>query len=96
MLYTHDGNRIIAFQRTDGAEQFLVIASLNNEGFPSGHWLDSASFNGERYREIFNSDPFYYGGSNIGNCGEVLAADGDRFCPVVPPNGFVVLQRLSV
>ena len=30
-----------------------------------------------RYREILNSDSGYYGGSDIGNAGEIIAADGE-------------------
>ena len=50
------------------------------------------------YREIFNSDSEYYGGSNLGNRGGVLArATGDPQRPVVvqltlPPLAVVVLK----
>ncbi len=31
---------------------------------------------GGKWREIFNSDSAHYGGSNVGNVGEVQASDG--------------------
>jgi hypothetical protein len=43
----------------------------------------------------FNSDAAAYGGANVGNLGATLQADGSGIELVVPPNGIVVLQRVS-
>ena len=51
-----------------------------------------------RYREVLNSDSGLYGGSNMGNGGELLAEAGpwmDRPCSLaltVPPLAAVILE----
>ena len=53
---------------------------------------------GGPYREIFNSDSEYYGGTNFGNQGlcqaEPIAADGQpfRLTVAVPPLGAIILK----
>jgi len=52
------------------------------------------------YKEIFNSDSFFYGGSNVGNLGQVLAISGwyhnfpQHVNITLPPLGFIVLERI--
>ena len=41
--------------------------SLNNRPFIDGYALDGTPLPDGRWREIFNSDSAFYGGSNIGN-----------------------------
>jgi 1,4-alpha-glucan branching enzyme len=63
-------NSVFAYLRKSGAAQMLVVCNMTavprggyRIGVPrAGHW-----------REIFNSDSEYYGGSNVGNAGRVHA-----------------------
>lgn len=89
VIHAHDESRIIAFLRTDGASELLVVGSLNNHPqhdyrlpIASGDW-----------QEVFNTDSHLYGGDNVGNEGRTLtASNGLRL--VVPANGAVVFRRV--
>jgi 1,4-alpha-glucan branching enzyme len=89
VLHVHNGNRVIAFHRTDGVEQMLVAASFHNQAFGNGYYVPAPS---GWWQEIFNSDAAIYGGDNIGNGGATLPADGAANM-VIPANGFVVFQK---
>src|SRR5581483_1522123 len=56
VLHVHNANRVIAFHRWSGADDFLVVASLNNHAFTSGYLIDSARLPDGHWREVFNSD----------------------------------------
>ena len=43
VLYSHNANRVLAFRRWDGSENFLVLASLNNRPFGSGYVVQNAA-----------------------------------------------------
>jgi 1,4-alpha-glucan branching enzyme len=46
---------------------------------------------GGRWREVFNSDSAHYGGSNVGNVGEVDASDGNELSLTIPPLAAIFL-----
>ena len=95
VLYTHDGNRVICFRRTDGLEDTLVIGSLANHAFAQGYVIETGGrLPDGQWKEIFNSDASVYGGDDVGNGGGTLLSSAGRFAAVVPASGFVVLLRL--
>ena len=59
-------NSVISFQRRAGADFLIVV--LNFTPVPRYRYRIGAPEAG-RYREIFNSDSTYFGGSNLGNVG---------------------------
>jgi 1,4-alpha-glucan branching enzyme len=72
-------NSVISFQRRAGADFLIVV--LNFTPVPRYHYRIGAPEAG-RYREIFNSDSTYFGGSNLGNVGGC----GTRNTPVMGYN----------
>jgi 1,4-alpha-glucan branching enzyme len=94
VLYTHDEDRIIAFRRSAGPEQMLVVGSLNNEAFDHGYVISGDLPTGV-WKEVFNSDAAVYNGDNIGNDGVHLQSANGQINVVLPANGFVVLQKLT-
>lgn len=91
VLHIDEVARVLAFRRTDGDEDLLVVANLANipynagfrvSGVPEGDW-----------QEIFNSDSAHYGGWNDGNAGAIIPTRDGTIAPVVPRAGFVILRR---
>lgn len=94
IVHVNGDGRVIAFRRSAGSDELLIVASLNNRAFdqyvigtdpwrlPDGAW-----------RELFNSDAEIYGGSNTGNAGGDLPAIAGRIHVRVPANALVVLQK---
>lgn len=96
VLYTHDENRVIAFRRWRGNEEYLVVGSLNNQPFNSpGYRLRSNRLETGRWREVFNSDAAVYDGDNVGNSGGEATSESGMFSCVIPRNGFVVFEKIS-
>ena len=50
----------------------MVIAVFNFTPVPRSRYRIGLPFNGT-YRKIFNSDSHFYGGSNLGNSGDIRA-----------------------
>jgi 1,4-alpha-glucan branching enzyme len=92
VIHVHDANRLIAFRRWDGAEEFLVVASLNNVGFGGGYRIQSPRLGDGAWREVLNSDSAAFGGSDMRNGGTVMSAGGS-FTARVPMNSILVFQR---
>jgi 1,4-alpha-glucan branching enzyme len=92
IVYAHDGNRLLVFRRWEPPEDFLVVASLNNRGFPDGYAIFSSRIADGAWREVLNSDAPVYGGAGLANGGPVRSSAG-TFVPRVPANGVVVFQR---
>ncbi|RKG94739.1 DUF3459 domain-containing protein [Corallococcus sp. CA053C] len=95
VLCAHDVDRVLAFRRWSGAEELLVVASLNDAPFSQGHELVSPRLGAAAWKEVFNSDSGRYGGSNVGNLGATLLPSADALRVVLPARGLVVFQRLS-
>ena len=94
VAYTHDDNRVIAFRRSAGPEEMLVVGSLNNQAFDHGYVIHGDIPTGV-WKEVFNSDAAIYNGDNVGNGGARLQSANGQINLVLPAHGFVVLQRLS-
>lgn len=92
IAHVHDANRVLAFRRRDGAQEILVMGSLNNNAFTAGYRIQNASITDGRWREIFNGDAAAYGGSGLTNAGTIESADGS-FTAALPANSVVVFLR---
>jgi 1,4-alpha-glucan branching enzyme len=88
-----NANRVIAFHRWDGTDEFLVVASLDNTAFSDGYWLHGDRIGDAGWTEMFNSDAQVYGGWNIGNSGQTLQAENGALNVIIPAAGLVVLRR---
>ena len=95
VFYTHNVNRIIAFRRWGNGEEFLIVASLNNNPFETGYTIENNRIADGQWQEVFNSDSGDYGGDNVGNYGVAIPASQGRVTVVIPANGFVVLQKIN-
>jgi 1,4-alpha-glucan branching enzyme len=90
-----EGSRVIAFHRGNDNENFLVVGSLSNQPFESGYVLRDDRLGDFTWREVFNSDSSAFGGSNIGNAGAAIQADGGVMRVTIPACGVIVLSRSS-
>ena len=92
VLYVHNDNRVIAFQRSLGNDELLVLGSLNNRPFSSGYRIYNGHLPDRSWQEVFNSDASVYGGQNVGNAGGTITSHGGFAEAVIPANGFVVFR----
>jgi 1,4-alpha-glucan branching enzyme len=95
IVHVNGSGRVIAFTRSAGQSQVLVVASLNNRPFLDGYVIetDPGRLPSGPWQETFNSDSSLYGGNNIGNFGVAVPAEAGRLQLRIPANGFLVLQR---
>jgi 1,4-alpha-glucan branching enzyme len=96
VVHANDQTRVIAFTRTEGTNEVLIVASLNNHPFDDGYEIqsDPARMSG-RWREIFNSDAGLYGGDNVGNYGEEIQIHDGKMVIRIPANGLLVFRATS-
>jgi 1,4-alpha-glucan branching enzyme len=96
IIHAADDTRVIAFTRSDGATRELVVASLNNRPFDAGYIIQSSAdrLSPGQWREVFNSDSRFYGGSDLGNFGAALPSQDGRIEVRLPANALVVLSRM--
>jgi 1,4-alpha-glucan branching enzyme len=94
ILHVHDANRVLAFRRWDGAQDILVMASLNNHNFGAGYRIQHPAIADGSWQEIFNSDANVYGGSGLINDRRIDAANGG-LTAVLPANSVIVLERVA-
>ena len=92
ILHTHDANRILAFRRWQGAEELLVVVSLNNSPFADGYRIQDSRIADGQWREILNSDATNYGGRGLINP-DPISSQGGAVTPVVPANSVLVFFR---
>ncbi len=92
VLHVHNANRVIAFRRWEGDDDWIIIASLNNRPFEAGYEIRHPAIRGGEWRERLNSDALAYGGGGVGRRLAVTAAVGS-LSTALPANGVVVLQR---
>ncbi len=64
-IYTHNDNKVMAYERTDGKDRFIVLTNMADRDYtnykmdiPAGNW-----------KEVFNSNAKEFGGSGLGNFG---------------------------
>jgi 1,4-alpha-glucan branching enzyme len=90
-IASHDqDNSVIAYVRYSADRSNFVIVVCNftpvvREGYRLEVPRDG------HYREIFNSDSAYYGGTNVGNGGNVQT-DGQTLALTLPPLGALILK----
>jgi 1,4-alpha-glucan branching enzyme len=90
----HNAARVLAFHRWKGPEHYLVLATLNDFGWPDGYRLSVPANATGKWREIFSSDSAPYGGSNIANDGELEVSDG-QLTVRLAARSFVVLRHVA-
>jgi 1,4-alpha-glucan branching enzyme len=93
VVYVHNANRVIVFQRWDNGGHFLIVASLNDQPFDQGYCISSPRLQDGTWEEIFNSDASIYGGMNVGNFGGRRTSGGGSFNCNIPANGLIVFRR---
>ena len=62
VLHAHNANRVLAWRRWGEGEDYLVLASLNNQPFRDGYSTANPRLPDGRWKEVFNSDSERYGG----------------------------------
>lgn len=92
VVHVHDANRIMAFRRFDGAQDIVVMASLNNQSFAAGYTIQHPAIGDGRWQEIFNSDSKLYGGSGLMNTQTITTANGS-FTARLPANSVIAFER---
>lgn len=93
VLAANNAGRLIAFTRWKGPENYLILATLSDRGYPEGYELVADHILGGTWREIFTSDALHFGGDGVSNGNELRASDG-RITVAVPARGFVVLRHV--
>jgi 1,4-alpha-glucan branching enzyme len=94
VIHVNDPGRVIAFRRSAGSDELLVVASLNNQGFDAYViQTDAGRLPDGQWRELFNSDAAIYGGDNVGNLGADVDAGGGRLRLRLPANAVLILQK---
>ena len=91
ILDTHDVNRVLSFRRWQGAEEVIVVASLNNASFDA-YRIQNSRIGDAMWREVLNSDDQRYGGWGHLNANPINSAGG-AISLRLPANSIVVLQR---
>jgi 1,4-alpha-glucan branching enzyme len=94
VIFVHNEHRLLMFRRWGAGEEFLVLASLNNQAFDNPHYeFRSDGIPAGEWIEIFNSDSGKYGGDNIGNYGATIEAQPGFLACIAPANSVAVFQR---
>ncbi|HEY3059247.1 MAG TPA: 1,4-alpha-glucan branching protein GlgB [Chloroflexota bacterium] len=101
-LESHDNeNSVFAYLRRGHDEHDIVVAALNFTPVPRLEYRVGVPTGGP-WREIYNTDSALYGGGNMGNGGQVWAADEPwsgrphSLCLTIPPLGAVLLKPGSL
>jgi len=95
IIHVNGNGRMIAFRRSAGVDELLIVASLNNNPFLDGYVVQTepSRLPDGNWREVFNSDASLYGGNNVGNFGAEVPVTNGRIQVRLPANGFVVFQK---
>jgi 1,4-alpha-glucan branching enzyme len=93
IVLAHNQDRVLAFHRWKGPEHYLVVATLNDRGWPDGYELRTEGLLDGRWREIFTTDSTWYDGGGVGNVDELHAQAGELTLRL-PARGFIVLRRV--
>lgn len=95
--FSDEVNSIIAFERRSADNAESIITVFNFTPVPHHGYRIGVPHNGV-YKEILNTDGSVYGGSNVGNSGEVIAESiphHNRDCSIsltLPPLGALYLK----
>lgn len=86
-VYTHNLDRVMAFDRKCGNEEYIVISNFANtdrDGYkidlPAGTW-----------KEVFNTNARIYGGSGSGNGGGIVTSAGGVN---LPAGNTIILKKM--
>jgi 1,4-alpha-glucan branching enzyme len=90
IVYTHNQNRILVFKRWDENEEYLVIASLNNNDFGNGYFLQTSLIGAHTWKEIGNSQTGQFDG-DPGNPEFTSTEEGLNLR--ISANGFSILKK---
>lgn len=95
IIHVHDINRVFAYRRWYGDDEFLVVASLNDDPFSEGYVVSASQLSGKRWKEVFNSDSTVYGGRNIGNSGTSMESPNGDLSIVIPANAVMIFHKVQ-
>ena len=93
VIATHNDDRLIVFRRWKGAEEYLIVGTLSDRGWPDGYPVTGAGLMEGSWVEVFTSDNPRYGGAGVTNAG-TLYTEGRTLTVRLPARGFVVLRRV--
>ena len=88
---------LLSFVRRDGAGHFVVVV-LNFTPVPRPNYVLRVP-QARRYRELFNSDSKYYGGTNLGNLNLIDVSGQPQSAQItlnVPPLAGLILEPMKV
>jgi len=88
-VYSHNDNSVLAFKRSKGGEEFVVVGSLNHQNL-GGYAIDLPP---GQWKEVFNSDAQLFGGRNFGNEGGTFRGGSARLD--LPAAGYIVLKKVG-
>jgi 1,4-alpha-glucan branching enzyme len=92
VLFSDDGSRVLAFQRRDDRDEFVVVGTLSNSPF-NDYVVSHPSFGDSQWREVFNSDEERFGGGGLTNAAGASSQGGAlRFS--LPANAVLVFKRV--
>ena len=95
IIHVAGPERVIAFLRTTGMDELLVVASHANRPYDAYRvQADPWRLADGNWRELFNSDAALYGGANVGNLGADVGASGGAVTMRLPAAGFLVFARV--
>ncbi|MCC8195118.1 MAG: alpha amylase C-terminal domain-containing protein, partial [Deltaproteobacteria bacterium] len=94
VLKVHNQQRILAWHRWQGDQEFVIIASLSNTPYPDGYALTHKNLKGKVWTEVLNSEAPIYGGPGGGNPGDVDSGGG-TMTVAIPACGILVFARKS-
>lgn len=93
ILKSHDQDRVLAYRRWLGNEEYVIIASLSDASFVEpGYGITHDSLQGKIWKERLNSDDPAYGGGGVLN-GDDLDSTGGTLTLNLPARAIVVLVR---
>ena len=94
VLKVHNQQRILAWHRWRGDQEFVIIASLSNTPFEHGYAFTHRNLKGKIWKEILNSEAPIYGGPGGGNNNDVDSVEGTMNV-ALPACGILVFARKS-
>ena len=92
ILKVHNSQRILAWHRWIGDEEFVIVASLSNTPFENGYAFSHRNLKGKTWIQLLCSDAPEYGGSSVCDLNEINSENG-TITLRIPASGLVVLAR---
>jgi len=92
ILHKHNTNRVLAFRRWWGNDEFVVLASLSNTPYYNGYKINHPSLGDKSWTEVISTEADVYGGAGVCNAG-IIRSSGGGLTVRLPANGLLVMQR---